>query len=63
MPRRHQNGKNPYFVKDSELEEEIEAVEEIEAMEDDTLPHINGANVNEKNTDHSRMMATHGLPE
>ena len=52
MPRRHQNGKNPYFVKNSELKEEIEAAVQ-EAMEDDTLPHINGANASGENSDHS----------
>ena len=52
MSRRHQNGKNPYSVKNSELEEEIEAAVQ-EAMEDDTLPHINGANANGENSDHS----------
>ena len=39
-------------MKNSELEEEIEAVVQ-EAMEDDTLPHINGANANGENSDHS----------
>ena len=52
MPRRHQNGKNPYLVKNSELEEEIEAAVE-QAMEDDTLPDINGANASGENGDHS----------
>ena len=51
MPRRHQNGKNPYFVKNSELEEIEAAVQE--AMEDNTLPHINGENASGENSDHS----------
>ena len=52
MSRRHQNGKNPYFVENTELEEEIEAAVQ-EAMEDNTLSLINGANANGENTDHS----------
>ena len=48
MSRRDQNGKNPFSLKYSELEEEMEAAVR-EAMEEHTLPQMNGANSNGEN--------------
>ena len=43
MSGSHQHGKNPFFQKNSELEEEMEAAVR-EGMEEHALPQMNGAN-------------------
>ena len=48
MPDSHQNIKNPFSLENSELEEKMEAAVQ-DAMEEHTLPQMDGANPNEEN--------------
>ena len=52
MSGSHQHGKNPFFQKNSELEEEMEAAVR-EGMEEHALPQLNGANPTGENNHYS----------